>query len=46
MMNVCAKFNAPVFTRYSNTKGNVKCIKYGDLGGDGSLTFMGNVTLR
>jgi len=27
-INVCAKFEVPIFTRYGNTKGNAKCIKY------------------
>jgi len=27
VINVYAKFEVPIFTRYSNTKGNAKCIK-------------------
>jgi len=27
-INVCAKFEVPIFTRYGNAIGNVKCIKY------------------
>jgi len=26
-INVCAKFEVPIFTHYGNTKGNAKCIK-------------------
>ena len=33
VLNLCAKFAVPVFTRYGNTKGIVKCIKYRDIGG-------------
>jgi len=28
MINVYAKFEIPIFTHYSNVKGNAKCIKY------------------
>jgi len=27
-INVCATFEVHVFTRYGNTKGNAKCLKY------------------
>jgi len=27
MINVCAKSEVPIFTYYSNTKGNAKCTK-------------------
>jgi len=33
MINICVKFEVPIFTRCDNMKGNAKCIKMGYSGG-------------
>jgi len=45
MINFYAKCKVSVFTCYGNTKGNAKCINYGDFGGYGSLKVIRNVTI-